>query len=129
MSHEGVFAGRNGASSAVVDCFEAGARLGSTKCASGDSANAANGPERAYLKGIERLTRQPIEMVPLPANFINEANRIKATRTSAPEPSREERREEERGQRRFPPRANRGQGRYASRVKPMGDGRRRAAGR
>jgi len=85
--------------------------------------------ERAYLKGIERLTRQPIEMVPLPANFINEANRIKATRTAAPEPSREERREEERGQRRFPPRANRGQGRYASRVKPMGDGRRRAAGR
>jgi len=85
--------------------------------------------ERAYLKGIERLTRQPIEMVPLPANFVNEANRIKATRTAAPEPSREERREEERGQRRFPPRANRGQGRYASRVKPMGDGRRRAAGR
>jgi len=85
--------------------------------------------ERAYLKGIERLTRQQIEVVPLPANFVGEANRIKATRTAAPEPSREERREEERGQRRFPPRANRGQGRYASRVKPMGDGRRRAAGR
>ena len=85
--------------------------------------------ERAYLKGIERLTRQPIEVVPLPANFVGEANRIKATRTAPPEPSREERREEERGQRRFPPRANRGQGRYASRVKPMGDGRRRAAGR
>jgi ATP-dependent RNA helicase RhlE len=85
--------------------------------------------ERAYLKGIERLTRQQIEVVPLPANFVGEANRIKATRTAAPEPSREERRDEERGQRRFPPRANRGQGRYASRVKPMGDGRRRAAGR
>jgi ATP-dependent RNA helicase RhlE len=85
--------------------------------------------ERAYLKGIERLTRQQIEVVPLPANFVGEANRIKATRTAAPEPSREERRDEERRERRFPPRANRGQGRYASRVKPMGDGRRRAAGR
>jgi ATP-dependent RNA helicase RhlE len=86
--------------------------------------------ERAYLKGIERLTRQQIEVVPLPANFVGEANRIKATRTAAPEPSREERREEERGQRRFPPqRGHRGPGRFASRVKPMGDGRRRAAGR
>jgi ATP-dependent RNA helicase RhlE len=85
--------------------------------------------ERAYLKGIEKLTRQQIEMVPLPANFVNEANRIKATRTAAPEPSREERREEERGQRRYPPRAHRGPGRFASRVNPMGDGRRRAAGR
>jgi ATP-dependent RNA helicase RhlE len=86
--------------------------------------------ERAYLKGIERLTRQPIEMVPLPANFVAEANRIKATRTAAPEPSREERREEERGQRRFPPqRGHRGPGRFASRVKPMGGGRRQASGR
>jgi ATP-dependent RNA helicase RhlE len=86
--------------------------------------------ERAYLKGIERLTRQQIEVVPLPANFVGEANRIKATRTAAPEPSREERREEERGQRRFPPqRGHRGPGRFASRVKPMGDRGRRAAGR
>jgi len=86
--------------------------------------------ERAYLKGIEKLTRQQIEIVPLPANFTVEASRIKATRTAAPEPSREERREEERGQRRFPPqRAQRGRGRYASAVKPMGDSRRRAAGR
>jgi ATP-dependent RNA helicase RhlE len=37
--------------------------------------------ERAYLKGIEKLTRQKIEIVPLPENFIAEANRIKATRT------------------------------------------------
>ena len=56
-----------------------------------------------------------------------EANRIKATRTAAPEPSRDEREEE---RRRFPPqRAQRGRGRYASAVKPMGDSRRRAAGR
>ena len=86
--------------------------------------------ERAYLSGIERLTRQQIEMVPLPQGFIAEAERIKATRTAAPEPSREERREEERGQRRFsPPRGHRGPGRFASRVKPMGDRGRRASGR
>ena len=36
--------------------------------------------ERAYLKGIEKLTRQKIEIVPLPENFTAEANRIKATR-------------------------------------------------
>ena len=70
--------------------------------------------ERAYLKDIEKLTRQRIEVEPLPANFIAEADRIKATRTAPPPPTREERREEERGQRRFPPqRAHRGQGRYA----------------
>jgi ATP-dependent RNA helicase RhlE len=86
--------------------------------------------ERAYLKGIEKLTRQRIEVEPLPAGFIAEAARIKATRGPAPEPSREERREEERAQRRFPPqRAQRGRGRYASAVKPMGEGRRRASGR
>jgi ATP-dependent RNA helicase RhlE len=38
--------------------------------------------ERAYLKGIEKLTRQRIEVVPLPQNFLAEANRIKATRTA-----------------------------------------------
>ena len=66
--------------------------------------------------------------MPLPANFVAEANRIKATRTAAPEPSREERREEERGQRRFPPRAaNRGQGRY--RLAGQADGRRAAGAR
>ena len=85
--------------------------------------------ERAYLKGIEKLTRHELETVPLPPNFTATAERIKASRTAAPEPSREERREEERGHRRFPPRAHRGQGRYASRVKPMGESRRRASGR
>ena len=38
--------------------------------------------ERAYLKGIEKLTRQRIEVVPLPENFVAEANRIKASRVS-----------------------------------------------
>jgi ATP-dependent RNA helicase RhlE len=43
--------------------------------------------EKAYLKGIERLTKQKIEVVPLPENFIAEANRIKATRVAAPAPT------------------------------------------
>jgi ATP-dependent RNA helicase RhlE len=40
--------------------------------------------ERAYLKGIERLTRQRLEVVPLPENFVSEANRIKAERAASP---------------------------------------------
>jgi ATP-dependent RNA helicase RhlE len=39
--------------------------------------------ERAYLKGIERLTKQPIEVSPLPENFVNEAARIRSTVKSA----------------------------------------------
>ena len=44
--------------------------------------------ERAHLRDIERLTRQKIEVVPLPANFVAESAQIRATRTaiaSAPE--------------------------------------------
>ena len=86
--------------------------------------------ERAYLKGIEKLTRQQLHVEPLPPGFTAEAARIKATRTAPPPPSAQERREEEQGRRRFAPqRAHRGRGRYASAVKPMGDNRRRAAGR
>ncbi|HST36879.1 MAG TPA: DEAD/DEAH box helicase [Allosphingosinicella sp.] len=85
--------------------------------------------EKAYLKDIEKLTRQRIGVEPLPANFLAEAHRIKSTRTAPPPPSREDRREEEQGRRRFAPqRQQRGQGRYAGRVKPMG-GSRRAASR
>ena len=40
--------------------------------------------ERAYLKGIEKLTRQTLQTVPLPANFNVEAARIKAARPSEP---------------------------------------------
>jgi ATP-dependent RNA helicase RhlE len=39
--------------------------------------------ERAYLKGIEKLTRQRIEVVPLPENFVAEANRIKSSRVAS----------------------------------------------
>jgi ATP-dependent RNA helicase RhlE len=86
--------------------------------------------EKAYLRDIEKLTRQKIGVEPLPAGFVAEAARIKATRTAPPPPSREERREEEQGRRRFAPqRVQRGQGRYAGRVRPMGEGRRRASGR
>ena len=42
--------------------------------------------ERAYLKGIEKLTKQRIEVVPLPENFVNEANRIKSSRVAVPAP-------------------------------------------
>jgi ATP-dependent RNA helicase RhlE len=38
--------------------------------------------ELAYLKGIEKVTRQKIQVEPLPENFMAEANRIKATRTA-----------------------------------------------
>ena len=88
--------------------------------------------EKAYLKDIEKLIKQRIAIEPLPANFVAEAHRIKTTRTAPPPPSREERREEEQGRRRFAPaRVQRGQGRYAGRVKPMGasGGRRKASGR
>jgi ATP-dependent RNA helicase RhlE len=47
--------------------------------------------ERAYLKGIERLTRQRLDVVPLPENFIAEANRIKAERAASPIQDRPER--------------------------------------
>ena len=36
--------------------------------------------ERAYLKGIEKLTKQKVEVVPLPEGFLAEADRIKASR-------------------------------------------------
>ena len=50
--------------------------------------------ERAYLKGIEKLTRQTLQTVPLPANFNAEAARIKASRPA--EPPRAAHREEPR---------------------------------
>jgi ATP-dependent RNA helicase RhlE len=52
--------------------------------------------EKAYLKGIERLTKQPCEIAPLPENFVNEAARIKASRPAMPaaEQRLEDRRED-----------------------------------
>ena len=40
--------------------------------------------ERPYLKDIERLTRQKLTIQPLPADFVNEANKIKSTRSPMP---------------------------------------------
>src|SRR3954471_7603520 len=40
--------------------------------------------ERAYLKGIEKLTRQTLQTVPLPQGFTAEAARIKAARPAEP---------------------------------------------
>ncbi|HWH16934.1 MAG TPA: DEAD/DEAH box helicase [Allosphingosinicella sp.] len=51
--------------------------------------------ERAYLKGIEKLTKQRIEVVPLPENFVAEANRIKATRTAPAQQPQGQRRSDE----------------------------------
>jgi ATP-dependent RNA helicase RhlE len=50
--------------------------------------------ERAYLKGIEKLTRQTLQTVPLPQGFTAEAARIKAARPA--EPPRAARSEEHR---------------------------------
>jgi ATP-dependent RNA helicase RhlE len=58
--------------------------------------------ERAYLKGIEKLTKQRIEVVPLPENFVNEANRIKSTRAAPTTPERAERAPEDRNRVRRP---------------------------
>jgi ATP-dependent RNA helicase RhlE len=87
--------------------------------------------ERAYLRDIEKLTRQRIEMAPLPANFTAEADRIKASRIAVPEraerwapvPNGLRHHEERRGR----PHGRRG--RYADAVKPMGGGRKRRASR
>jgi ATP-dependent RNA helicase RhlE len=58
--------------------------------------------ERAYLKGIEKLTRQPIQTVPLPQGFTAEAARIKAARPAEPVRARVEDRSEDRNRVRRP---------------------------
>ncbi|WP_448658989.1 DEAD/DEAH box helicase [Sphingomonas sp. CJ99] len=78
--------------------------------------------EKAYLRGIEKLTRQKIEIVPLPANFMAEAERIKSSRVGpipAERPDRPMRPRQEQGPRR--PRAT-----HAARPagsKPAGENR------
>src|SRR4051794_6160750 len=47
--------------------------------------------ERAYLRDIEKLTRQKPDVVPLPEGFIAEAARLKAARPAEPIREREER--------------------------------------
>jgi ATP-dependent RNA helicase RhlE len=48
--------------------------------------------ERAYLRDIEKLTRQKIDVAPLPENFVAEAERIGSTRAAPPVSHRHERR-------------------------------------
>lgn len=49
--------------------------------------------ERAYLRGIEKLTRQKVDTVPLPEGFLAEAERLKAARPATPaRPGRDEQR-------------------------------------
>lgn len=48
--------------------------------------------ERAYLRDIERLTRQKIEVAPLPENFIAEAEQISSSRAAPSAAPRHERR-------------------------------------
>jgi ATP-dependent RNA helicase RhlE len=51
--------------------------------------------ERAYLRDIERLTRQKPDVVPLPEGFVAEAARIRAARPAEPvRAPRDERRED-----------------------------------
>jgi ATP-dependent RNA helicase RhlE len=48
--------------------------------------------ERAYLRDIEKLTRQKIEVAPLPADFLAEAERINRSRVAPTATPRHERR-------------------------------------
>jgi len=83
--------------------------------------------ERPYLKGIEKLTKQKIEVVPLPENFLGHADRIKSERAKSGIAVPEERPEQPRRTGRPPKRYN------AQPARPQGSGRRggqrRAAGR
>jgi ATP-dependent RNA helicase RhlE len=80
--------------------------------------------ERANLRDIEKLTRRRIDVAPLPANFVAEAERIGASRTHVAHiEDRHVQRHEERRHRR--PHGQRG--RFAHAVKPVGGSRRRAA--
>jgi len=62
--------------------------------------------ERPYLKGIEKLTRQKIEVVPLPENFLGHADRIKTERARSGIVVPEERPEQPRRTSRPPKRYN-----------------------
>ncbi len=54
--------------------------------------------ERPYLRDIEKLTRQKVEVAPLPANFLAEAAKLK--KSAPPVPVREERSDRHHGDRR-----------------------------
>jgi ATP-dependent RNA helicase RhlE len=80
--------------------------------------------ERPYLRDIEKLTRQKVEISPLPANFMAEAAKIDANRTVS---VRDERPAPRHGHRNAPgprrPRAS-----HPGAVKPTSPNRRRARG-
>ena len=76
--------------------------------------------ERAYLRGIEKLTRQKVTVTPLPENFIGEAARIKRERAASPVVIVEQ---EDRPRRHFRPR------RPVARATPWSDRPQRRAGR
>jgi ATP-dependent RNA helicase RhlE len=50
--------------------------------------------ERSYLRDIEKLTKQKLDIAPLPQNFVGEAARIRASRPAEPVRQREEVRED-----------------------------------
>ncbi|HZF94526.1 MAG TPA: DEAD/DEAH box helicase [Allosphingosinicella sp.] len=56
--------------------------------------------ERPYLRGIEKLTRQKIDVTPLPANFLGEAEKIRRQRAASPVVVPEEREQRQPQQRR-----------------------------
>jgi ATP-dependent RNA helicase RhlE len=80
--------------------------------------------ERPFLRDIERLTKQKIDIAPLPENFIAEGNRIKNERSKSGivvEPERE---------RDAHPRGRRPAKRYSARpARPAGAGAGRSGGR
>jgi ATP-dependent RNA helicase RhlE len=78
--------------------------------------------ERPYLRGIEKLTRQKIEVTPLPANFLGEAEKIRRQRAASPVVVPEEREQRQ-------PQHRRGR-RPTAKPTPWGDrSKRRAGGR
>jgi ATP-dependent RNA helicase RhlE len=76
--------------------------------------------ERPYLRGIEKLTRQKIEVTPLPANFLGEAEKIRRQRAASPVVIPEEREQRQ-------PQQRRGR-RPVAKATPWGDRPKRRAG-
>jgi ATP-dependent RNA helicase RhlE len=79
--------------------------------------------ERAYLRGIEKLTRQKVAVTPLPANFLGEAEKIRRQRAAAA-PALAADNDDERGMRQ----QHRRPRRPVARAVPWGDRPKRRAG-
>ncbi|WP_419808104.1 DEAD/DEAH box helicase [Sphingomonas sp.] len=80
--------------------------------------------EKPYLKDIEKLTRMKIEQRPLPADFLQQANAIKATRVQAigadPAPREDRQRGPARPRASHVPQPTRGSGQTAHGTSPNG---------